>query len=93
MQLINQPQEDIILPSTFDRNIIFHFNKMHLQDSNVPMWVVKIKGQTYYTHHLESKIGFSTKENINSEHTKGSLKFKGHIEIRKNNNQITAIIL
>ena len=79
-----------IVPPTFDRNIVFHFNKMHLQDPTIPMWTIKIKGQTYYIHHLDSKIGFSTKETPNNPSTRGSLKFKGNIEIKSINNQIIA---
>lgn len=93
---MNQPvieQNKVILEPVFDRNIVFHFNKMHLQDPTIPMWVVKVKGQTYYIHHLDSKIGFSTKETILSEHTKGSLKFKGTISIEENSQgQIIATI-
>ena len=57
---------------------------MHLQDTNIPMWVIKAKGQTYYVDHLDmgSGIGFSTKETPDNPHTKGSLKFKGKLEIK-----------
>ncbi len=92
MQMIDHLQEEIILSPTFDRNIVFHFNKMHLQDPSIPMWVVKLKGQTYYVHHLDSLIRFSTKETIDNPSTKGSLKFKGIIQIKLINNQIIAII-
>lgn len=63
--------------------IILHFNKMHLQDPTIPMWVIKTKGQTYYVDHIDvdAGIGFSTKETPDNPHTKGSLKFKGKIEI------------
>jgi hypothetical protein len=63
--------------------IILHFNKMHLQDSNIPMWVIKVKGETHYVHHVdvEAGIGLSTKETPDNQHTKGSLKFKGKLEI------------
>lgn len=57
--------------------IVFHFNKVHLQDPTIPMWVVKSKGETHYVDHLESDIGFSTKETPENGHTKGSLQFKG----------------
>lgn len=40
------------------------------------MWVVKTKGETYYIEHLESEVGFSTKETPDNPHTKGSIKFK-----------------
>lgn len=89
---ITQSSAEIIFPSTWDRNIIFHFNKMHLQDPTIPMWTIKIKGQTFYIHHLDSKIGFSTKETPESSHTKGSLKFRGTITIEKINNQLIAKI-
>lgn len=66
--------------------IIFHFNKMHLQDTNIPMWVIKAKGETYYVDHvdMESGIGFSTKETPDNPSTKGSIKFKGKLEIINN---------
>lgn len=64
--------------------IIMHFNKMHLQDSTIPMWVIKVKGNTYYVDHvdIDSGVGFSTKETPDNPHTKGSLKFKGKLEIK-----------
>lgn len=66
--------------------IIFHFNKMHLQDVSIPMWVIKAKGETYYVDHVdvESGVGFSTKETPNNPSTKGSIKFKGKLEIKDN---------
>ncbi len=56
---------------------------MHLQDANIPMWVIKAKGETYYVHHVDvdSGIGFSTKETPNNSHTKGSIKFRGKLDI------------
>ena len=64
--------------------IIFHFNKKHLEDNNIPMWTIKTKGQTFYVHHLISDIGFSTKETPDNPMTKGSLKFKGKLNISAN---------
>ena len=61
--------------------IVFHFNKASLGDSGIPPWVVKIRGQTHYVWHLESGVGFSTKETPDSPHTKGSLQFRGHLEL------------
>lgn len=72
--------------------IVFHFNKASLQDPKIPMWVVKSKGQTFYVDHLESEVGFSTKETPNNPHTKGSLQFKGKLEITKDENSTTATI-
>lgn len=74
--------------------IILHFNKMHLQDQSIPMWVIKVKGETHYVNHVDvdSGIGFSTKETPNNPHTKGSLKFKGKLEITTINDEIMSRI-
>lgn len=37
--------------------ITFHFNKKHLEDPTVPMWVVKCRGDTYYVHHVDVEPG------------------------------------
>ncbi len=74
--------------------IIFHFNKMSLQDPSVPMWVIKAKGQTHYVDHvdMESGVGFSTKETPDNPSTKGSIKFKGKLRIDKQDNRVVATI-
>ena len=64
---------------------------MHLQDSLIPMWVVKVKGQTYYVHHLDSSVGFSTKETPKGK-TQGSLKLRGNIIIKKIDELLLATI-
>jgi hypothetical protein len=45
--------------------IILHFNKCTLR-CNIPMWVVKAKGQTYYVNHvdMDSGIGFNKETQI-----------------------------
>jgi hypothetical protein len=40
------------------------------------MWVLKIKGESYYVNHVESNAPWSTKETPDNPSTKGSLKFK-----------------
>jgi hypothetical protein len=74
--------------------IIFHFNKKHLEDPGIPMWVIKTRGETYYVDHLEvdKGVGFSTKETPDNPHTKGSLKFKGRLSIENHNGVLTAKI-
>jgi hypothetical protein len=74
--------------------IIFHFNKISLQDPNIPMWVIKVKGETYYVDHVdvESGVGFSTKETPDNPSTKGSIKFKAKLKIEKINNRVIATI-
>jgi hypothetical protein len=71
-----------------------HFNKKHLEDSNIPMWTLKFKGETHYVNHIdvEPGVGFSTKETLDNSHTKGSLKFKARLIIEDKNNLITAKI-
>lgn len=65
---------------------------MHLQDSSVPMWTIKHRGQTYYVNHMNSKIGFSTKETPDNPHTKGSLKIKGKLVIEIIDNETIATV-
>lgn len=55
---------------------MFHFNKKHLVDPTVPMWVVKTHGITFYVNHVTAELPWSTKETPGNEHTKGSIKFK-----------------
>lgn len=61
--------------------IVFHFNKASIGDDSVPPWVVKTRGQTYYVWHLDSAVGFSTKETPDNPHTKGSLQFRGTLTL------------
>lgn len=58
------------------KDVVFHFNKKHLEDSTVPMWVVKSHGVTFYVNHVDAEIPWTTKETPDNSHTKGSLKFK-----------------
>jgi hypothetical protein len=55
---------------------VFHFNKKHLEDDTIPMWVVKTHGETFYVDHVTAEIPWSTKETPNNSHTKGSIKFR-----------------
>ena len=72
--------------------IVFSFNKAHNADPSIPAWIIKHKGQTYYVNHLESSIGFTTKETPDSDHTKGSLQFRGNLEIFEKDGQKIARI-
>lgn len=74
------------------QRIVFHFNKAHLQDKAIPCWVVKHKGKTYYVNHLESQLGFSTKETPDNEHTQAAIQFRGLLEIKLENEIRTAYI-
>lgn len=75
--------------------IVFHFNKKHLEDPTIPMWVIKCRGDTYYVHHVDvsTGVGFSTKETPDNPHTKGSIKLKGMLTIETDgDNKIIAKI-
>lgn len=77
---------------TENDRIVFHFNKKHLEDSSIPMWTIKCRGESYYVNHLDSNKGFSTKETIDNPVTKGSLLFKGKLTLIEENGLITAKI-
>lgn len=66
---------------------MFHFNKKHLEDNTIPMWVIKTKGLTYYVNHVTSNASWTTKETPDNPATKGSLKFKNvDLQIDEENN-------
>lgn len=75
-------------------DIVFHFNKKHLEDSRIPMWVVKCKGESHYVHHVnvDKGVGFSTKETPDNPSTKGSIKFKGILHLTNEGDMIIANI-
>lgn len=73
--------------------IVFHFNKAHITDpQGIPPWVIKYKGETHYVWHVNSEVGFSTKETPDNPHTKGSIKFKGNLELKEVDNKLIARI-
>ena len=58
------------------KEVVFHFNKKHLEDSTIPMWIVKAKGQTHYVNHVDCNVEWTTKETPDNPSTKGSIKVK-----------------
>lgn len=56
------------------KDAVFHFNKKHLEDPSIPMWVIKTGGRTFYVNHVDCKMGWSTKETPDNPSTKGSIK-------------------
>lgn len=60
-------------------DVVFHFNKKHLEDSTLPMWILKTKGETYYVNHVTALAPWSTKETPDNPHTKGSIKIRNVI--------------
>lgn len=68
------------------KEVVFHFNKAHLTDQTIPMWVLKFHGETYYVNHVECNVPWSTKETPDNSHTKGSIKVKRCL-VRIDNNE------
>ncbi len=58
------------------KDVVFHFNKKHLEDETIPMWVLKTHGETFYVNHVDCQLPWSTKETPDNSHTKGSIKVK-----------------
>ena len=58
------------------KDVVFHFNKAHLTDDTIPMWVLKTHGETFYVKHVDCHVPWSTKETVLNLHTKGSIKVK-----------------
>lgn len=73
------------------KEAVFHFNKKHLTDPEIPMWVVKAQGETYYVNHVNCSVPWSTKETPNNSHTKGSIKIKRCL-ITIDDNNVASII-
>ena len=71
------------------KEVVFHFNKGHLKDPTIPMWVIKTGGQSYYINHLTADCPWTTKETPDNEHTKGSLKFKDALLVIDSDNNAT----
>jgi hypothetical protein len=71
-------------------DVVFHFNKKHLEDANIPMWIIKAKGDSFYIDHVDCRKGWCTKETPDSSHTKGSIKIKDCLLVIDDSN--TAII-
>ncbi len=58
------------------KDVVFHFNKKHLEDQTIPMWVLKFHGETLYVNHVDCQLPWSTKETPDNPSTKGSIKVK-----------------
>lgn len=71
------------------KDIVFHFNKAHLADPTIPMWVLKTQGKTYYVEHVDCKCPWSTKETPDNPHTKGSIKVKDCLLVISDDNTAT----
>ncbi len=69
--------------------MVFHFNKKHLEDQTIPMWVLKFHGETLYVNHVDCQLPWSTKETPDNSHTKGSIKVKNALLRINDDNEAT----
>jgi hypothetical protein len=49
--------------------------KKHLEYQQLPMWIIKVKGRTYYCHHVNARASWDTRETPENS-TKGCIRFK-----------------
>lgn len=75
------------------KEVVFHFNKAHLKDPTIPMWVLKARGQTFYVNHVICELPWSTKESPANRHTKGSIKVKQALLTIDHNNEARLSVL
>ena len=47
-----------------------------MEDPEVPCWILKTGGNSYYVNHVVSTLPWSTRESPSNPHTKGAIKFK-----------------
>ena len=71
------------------KDVVFHFNKKHLEDEDIPMWVLKTQGESYYVNHVSCEMPWTTKETPDNSHTKGSIKIKDCLLIIDETNSAT----
>lgn len=69
-------QKEINMIEIAAKEVVFHFNKKHLEDATIPAWVLKCNGKTWYVNHVTCELPWSTKETPNNSHTKGAIKVK-----------------
>ena len=75
------------------KDVVFHFNKAHLTDQTIPMWVLKFHGETLYVNHVSCNLSWSTKETPDNLHTKGSIKIKDCLLTINDDNEATITAL
>lgn len=71
------------------KDVVFHFNKKHLEDEDIPMWVLKTQGESYYVNHVSCEMPWTTKETPDNSHTKGSIKIKDCLLVIDETNSAT----
>ncbi|MGI4851473.1 MAG: hypothetical protein ACRYGR_05980 [Janthinobacterium lividum] len=70
-------QQNAAFPQTLEhcKTIDFHFNRGSLEHPDLPTWILKAKGRTYYIRHFHSEAPFDTRETPEGS-TRGMLRFR-----------------
>lgn len=65
-------------PITLECRVLdFHFNKGAMEFPQIPMWVIKTRGQQFFISHFTADgVPWSTRELPDAKSTKGMLRFK-----------------
>ena len=71
------------------KTMLFHFNKKHLEDSTIPMWVLIFSGETFYVNHVDCQVPWSTKERLEHSSTKGAITIKDALITINDENEAT----
>ena len=83
-------EQNSLFPLTIEncKTIDFHFNKGSNEFKQLPMWIVKTKGKSFYVNHVTSSTPWSTRETPEGS-TRGMLRFKNsHLNITKDGEAI-----
>lgn len=63
-------------PLTYDCDTVdVHYNRGSNEFPQLPMWVVKAKGRSFYVHHITSDAPWTTREKPDAS-TRGMLRFR-----------------
>lgn len=57
------------------------------------MWVLKLRGETFYVNHVDCSVPWSTKETPDNAHTKGAIKVKDCLVTIADDNCATICVL
>jgi hypothetical protein len=63
-----------------DHRVDIHFNKKNLEDSRLPPWVVRHRGETYYTYKVEINAKSETKYKDDNPSVRGVIACKGTLK-------------
>jgi hypothetical protein len=95
MQLLNlfkKPEVAATVNETVEysaKQVLFNFNKKHLEDPIIPMWMLTFSGEQYYVNHVDCRLPWSTRERPEHHSTKGTIILKNCLVTIDNENCAT----